>query len=126
MKAQLSLEFMAVTLISVVYLLGVFTLYSSIKTSLETAADKKTADSVSQWIDFIARRPPGTRIKLDFRTYPKRWLAVSCGDPLRLMTPRSESSLEIGGVCPQDIMNFTGEACVSIERVEGGVLIEAC
>ena len=126
MKAQLSMEFMVITLISVIYLTTVFSLYVSIKGDLEIAADKKTSDHISQWIVFISGRPSGTEINLDFKTYPRRWVSILCEEPLQIGSPTTRVVLDVLGSCSQGSMNFTGNACMSIEKTEGGVFFENC
>ncbi|MBR9681891.1 MAG: hypothetical protein GOV00_03790 [Candidatus Altiarchaeota archaeon] len=126
MKAQLSLEFLSITLISVIYLTAVLSLYSTVKETLEVAADKKTLESVSRWCTFISGRPEGTQILHQVKIYPGRWLEVSCGSETVLVVPSTETRLDVASICPVGFVNLTETGCLSIMREGEGVSVEKC
>lgn len=124
MKAQTTIEFMAVLLILTAYMAVVFSLFSSAKGSLEQAADRKLCGTVERWMKFIAQRPEGTEIKLDLAPYRGRHLKVECGDRTKLSYPSGSTTIGIPSTC--NIMNITKKTCISMESTGAGVRIEVC
>lgn len=124
MKAQLSLEFLVISVLSVVYLTSVLALHSSVRDSLEQLADKQVISRVAEWVEFVAGRPEGTHLKLQVKVYPRRWLEVSCGGGTLLATPTSQQQLDVASECSPVMLE--GEACLLIESTGGGVKCEKC
>ena len=124
MKAQLSLEFLTITLISVVYLTSVLALYSSVKQNLEIATDKKTMERIEVWGKFIVARPEGTEVINQIKIYPRRWLEVQCGDETELRTPSSERTITIPSICSSGSLNLSESGFLSIMKSKGGIIFE--
>ena len=74
----MTIEFLTITLVLLTYLSVVFSLFSSAKSSLTSAVDKKIARRMKTWIEFINQRPPGTLVKIEFTPFPKRAINVLC------------------------------------------------
>ena len=124
MKGQTTIEFMAILLVLVAYLAVVFSLFSSTRSSLEQATDAKLEQRLSRWVEFIAARPEGTLIRLNFTPYPRRYLEISCGETTLLTYPSGSSTIETSTSCQP--VNITGATCLSIESIPGGASIEVC
>ncbi len=123
MKGQLSVEFLVVTLLLVSYISVVFTLFSSVRGSLQKAVDRRAVKTVEMWAEFIAARPEGTELRLPVRPFPGRWLSISCPGELSIESPTS-ASRSVPATCQP--VNITGEECLSIESTGGGVEVEVC
>lgn len=124
MKGQISLEFLTILLILVSYLGVVFTLFSSAKSSLESAVDRKTADRIENWISFIGGRPEGSEIRTEVAPYPKRGLEIKCGQTTRITAP--SGAFEVGVFSECAAINLSGKTCLSIRKSGEGVHIEVC
>ena len=121
MKGQLSIEFMVILLILVVYLTTVFSMFASVRGSLEKAVDRKVAGRLDEWARFIAARPKGTELRVEISPFPGRYLSISCPDNLHLETP-TYSVVSVPASCPD--INITKKTRISIESTGGGVSIE--
>lgn len=124
MKGQLTTEFLVITFLLTAYLSVVFSLFSSVRGSLQRAVDRKLAGRVERWVRFVAARPEGTRIRLELSPYPGRYLSVECGNRTRLSYPSGGELLDVASGCGP--LNITGNTCLAIESTGGGVTIEVC
>lgn len=122
MKGQLSLEFVVILLLLTSYLSVVFSLFSSAKAGLEGAVDKKAAERLERWADFIAQRPEGTEIRLDFNAPPLGFIGIECGRVLRVSTRSKVFESDIVSVC-KDIL-IEDAVRLAIKRGRGEVEIE--
>jgi len=123
-KAQITLEFLAITTLLLLYLATVASVYSRAKHNLEIAVDKKVVEQVRKWIYFISQRPKNTEIKMDVTPYPKRYLEIVCGFPTILNTPTTTKKIYINSEC--DNLNLSKESCIKITSTGDGVKIEIC
>ncbi|HDR53606.1 MAG TPA: hypothetical protein ENN60_02980 [archaeon] len=123
-KGQLTLEFLVITLLAVAYLTATLGLYKVIRQDLEKAVDKQVLNRVENWAVFVAGRPAGTQLKLPVKIYAGRWIGLDCGENIWLETPTTRRPLNVTGTCLT--LNLTGDACLSITAVEGGLDFEEC
>ncbi len=124
MKGQLAIEFLAITVLMLIYLASVAGVYSKTRSELEKAVDKKMVRDISRWVNFIAGRPEGTLIKIDFYPYPGRSVKINCGESVKISAEKYSETLSIGGECRP--LTFSSKSCLEIERIERGVKIEKC
>lgn len=124
MKGQISLEFLTILLILVSYLGVVFTLFSSAKSSLESAVDRKTADRIENWISFINGRPEGSEIRIEVAPYPKRNVSIECGQKTRINTVSGVFEADAVSECAP--ISLSGKTCLLVRKLDEGVLIEVC
>jgi len=124
-RAQITLEFMALTVLMLLYLTTVAGVYSQAKRNLEEAADVKVMEDVEKWIYFMNQRPVESEIRIDVKPYPGRYLSIECEHGVTVLkTPSRERKMYVPSKC--ESVEIWNETCLRIVKKMGGVLIEIC